>query len=64
MNWKTLLRSILKPKQYIKPKCPVCGKPLESFPGSAIQMCENGHKFGLGIERVDLINEGEHYGDL
>lgn len=64
MNWKSVLRLLSKPKQYIKPRCPICHEPLESFPGSAIQMCRNGHKFGEGMKRVDLINDGEHHGEI
>jgi len=68
MDWKGALRklfgSAVRPTQYIKPKCPIDGMPLEPFPGSEILMCLNGHKFGPNMKRVDLINEGEHHGQI
>ena len=68
MDWKGVLRRLFgaatQPTQYIKPKCPVDGMPLESFPGSEILMCLNGHKFGPGMERIDLINQGKVSGEI
>lgn len=68
MEWKGVLRKLFgaatQPVVFIKPKCPICGLVLETFPGSPFQMCENGHKFGEGMKRVDLINDGEFRGDL
>jgi hypothetical protein len=67
-GWKGLLRNLFggvtRPTQYIKPRCPICQHPLESFPGSEILMCRNGHRFGPGMKRVDIINEGDFHGEL
>ena len=63
-SWNQLLDIFRKPTPYIKPKCPICGKDLNGFPGSELLMCENGHKFGPGMERVDLINDGTFHGEL
>lgn len=67
MDWKRLkglLRAIFRPKVYVKPKCPIDGMPLEEFPGSPVLMCLNGHKFGPGMKKVDLINDGDFHGDI
>lgn len=64
MDWKSLWRHWFSPKEYIKPTCPVCHEQLRDVPGTDTKECKNGHAFGSSMKRADLINEGDHHGEL
>lgn len=63
-DWRKVVSSVFRPKEYIRPVCPVCHEKLNDIPGSDAKECKNGHRFGPAMERADLINEGDHRGDL
>lgn len=63
-DWKKVVSALFNGKQYIRPVCPVCHEQLKEVPGSDKKECKNGHRFGPSMERADLINEGDHHGDI
>lgn len=63
-DWWKVVTSLFSPRAYIKPVCPVCHEILKDVPGSDTRECKNGHRFGPSMERADLINEGDHHGEL
>lgn len=63
-DWKKAVTCLFSPKDYIRPLCPVCHEKLNDIPGSDAKECKNGHRFGPSMERADLINEGDHHGEL
>lgn len=72
LDWKKLLAKIFgavnSPHQYIEERCLICGKPLHSFPGSTVLMCENGHVFDPNAlpkpDPVTELSKGDFHGDI
>lgn len=65
-DWKHLFSSIVHPKDYIRPVCPICHALLDDVPLTDHKICrgKDSHRFGHDMKRVPLINEGDHHGDL
>lgn len=64
IDWKNLVSSILRPKKWIPDRCLVCNEKLVEGDGGSIAYCKNGHYFGRDGDKVELINKGDHHGEL
>lgn len=68
MDWKGVLRAILRPREYVKRRCLIDGKPMEKG-DDGIYRCANGHTFnpnykGPGTDPMIQASKGDTHGDL
>lgn len=69
MDWKGILRSIIRPREVIKPLCPIHRLPMERI-GSGLYRCPEGHEFDPLIHGNKVLDpmidatKGDFHGDL
>lgn len=51
-----------KKPDFLREPCPICQRPLARF--GTLKSCTEGHVFRDGPIKGDLINQGEHHGEI
>lgn len=64
-DWRKILSAALRPHEYFKRKCFICGEPMEKRE-NGVYWCKNGHWFdpNYPANGTPLPNAGDHHGDI